>query len=87
MERDWEQEEGGVAFSALQNLTDDGNPHCDCARPIEEVLAIVDNFILCSPQMIDEAWQYLADTKLAWKVGGQYGQRADLLIRAGIIQP
>ena len=36
---------------------------------------------------IIEAWQYLVDTGLAWRLQGWFGRRATELIKAGIIDP
>ena len=34
-----------------------------------------------------EAWQYLHDTRLAYKLQGWFGRRARMLLDEGVIQP
>jgi len=34
-----------------------------------------------------EAWQYLVDTGLAWKLQGSFGRTAKRLIEAGYLNP
>jgi hypothetical protein len=34
-----------------------------------------------------EAWQFLVDTGLAWRLQGWFGRRATDMIRAGLVSP
>jgi hypothetical protein len=40
-----------------------------------------------SEEQIIEAWQYLIDTGLAWKLQGWFGRQAQSLIDAGMCTP
>jgi len=51
-----------------------------------EAVGIAEGFIEAeSEEQSIEAWQYLVDTGLAWKLQGSFGRTAAALIEAGII--
>ena len=52
-----------------------------------EAVGIAEGFIDAeSEAQVIEAWQYLVDTGLAWKLQGFFGRQAAALIDAGIIE-
>ena len=52
-----------------------------------DAVGIAESFIAAeSQEQVIEAWQYLIDTGLAWKLQGWFGRTASHLIGEGICQ-
>jgi len=52
-----------------------------------DAVGLAEGFIEAeSETQVIEAWQYLVDTKLAWKLQGWFGRMADQLIAKGVIK-
>ena len=53
-----------------------------------EAIGIAEGFIECEKEEeMNEAWQHLIDTGLAWKLQGWFGRNASMLIESGICRP
>lgn len=52
-----------------------------------EATGLAEGFIEGTREEQLEAWQYLVDTGLAWKLQGWFGRAATALIEAGEITP
>ena len=51
-------------------------------------VGIAEGFIeVDSEEQVLEAWQYLVDTGMAWKLQGWFGRTAQQLINQGYINP
>lgn len=53
-----------------------------------EAIGLVEGFIEAqSEEQVIEAWQYLHDTGLAYRMQGWFGRTAQALIEQGVITP
>ena len=51
-----------------------------------EAVGLAEGFIEGTEEEVINAWQYLVDTGLAWKLQGFFGRTAKALIEEGIIK-